>query len=168
MSFLRSFFSCVLGEPSETPALNTTSDNLSSNVVTIILTSPTTADLHKSLEEQVSANGWTDALIQGILEGLTSAIRAGASVARPAADALKKATDAAVGFAKEHPAYATLIALGILFSLLPWVLEALGFAAEGVVAGSWAARWQQIYEGYVPRGALFGYFQRLGAKWHWM
>lgn len=168
MSFLSSIFSCILGEPAEAPAMATATDNLASNIVTIILTSPTTDKLHKSLEEQVTANGWTDKLIQAILQGLTSAIRTGASVARPAADALRQTTDAAVGFAKEHPAYATLIALGILFTLLPWVLEALGFGELGVIEGSWAARWQQTYKGYVPKGALFGYFQKLGAKWHWL
>lgn len=168
MSFLSSILSCVLGEPAETPPLNTSSDNLASSIVTTVLTSPTTAELHKSINEQVSANGWTDALVQKILEGLTAAIKAGASVARPAADALGKATAAAAGFAKDHPAYATLLAVGILFVLLPWVLEALGFGVEGVIEGSWAARWQQTYEGYVPKGALFGFFQRLGAKWHWV
>ena len=168
MSFLNSILSCIVGEPAETPPLGTSSDNLASSIVTTILTSPTTAELHKSINEQVTANGWTDAFVQKILEGLTAAIKAEASVARPAADALGKATAAAAGFAKDHPAYTTLLAVGILLVLLPWVLDALGFGVGGVIEGSWAARWQQAYEGYVPKGTLFGYFQRLGAKWHWV
>ncbi|ODM23787.1 hypothetical protein SI65_01376 [Aspergillus cristatus] len=171
MSFLGCFLPCLFGDAADdTPIKTTTTDHhIASNIVTAILTSPTTIDLHKTVNEQVTTTGWgwTDSLVQAILQGLTAAVSAGAALARPAADALKKAKDAAVGFAKEHPVYTTLIALGILFVLLPWVLEVLGFGEVGVTPGSWAARWQSTYEGYVPKGALFGYFQRLGAKWHW-
>lgn len=166
MSFLSCFLPCF-GDAADTPSLTTTTDHAASNIVTTILTSPTTIELHKTVNEQVTVTGWTDSLVEAILQGLKSAVEAGAHVARPAADALKKATDAAVGFAKEHPVYTTLIALGILFVLLPWVLEVLGFGELGVIEGTWAARWQSTYVGYVPKGALFGYFQRLGAKWHW-
>ena len=35
--------------------------------------------------------------------------------------------------------------------------------------GSWAARWQATYKGWVPKGSLLSFFQRLGAKkWRWM
>ena len=58
-------------------------------------------------------------------------------------EALEKATEAAekeagraAGFAKEHPLYCTVLALGILVWLgMPWVLTALGFAEEGIVEG---------------------------------
>ena len=34
--------------------------------------------------------------------------------------------------------------------------------------GSWAARWQATYMGYVPKGSLFSFFQRMGmTKWRW-
>lgn len=167
MSFLSSILPCLFGDAADTASLTTTTDHAASNIITAILTSPTTIELHKTVNEQVTATGWTDSLVEAILRGLTAAVEAGAALARPAADALKKATDAAIDFKKEHPVYATLIALGILFVLLPWVLEVLGFTESGVAVGSWAARWQHTYEGYVPKGALFGYFQRMGAKWHW-
>lgn len=88
-------------------------------------------------------------------------------MAKAASDALTQAEGAAIGFAKEHPAYATLIALGILAALMPWVLEILGFGGLGPIDGSFAAAWQSKYAGYVPKGSLFSYFQRLGMKWNW-
>ena len=89
-------------------------------------------------------------------------------MARAASDAMQKAEEAAVGFATEHPVYATLIALGILAILTPFVLELLGFGELGPIEGSFAAAWQsRWYGGEVPKRALFGYFQRLGMKWHW-
>lgn len=61
----------------------------------------------------------------------------------------------------------TVIALGVLAIVAPWILEALGFAELGPVEGSFAALWQARYAGYVPKGSLFSFFQRLGMKWHW-
>ena len=73
----------------------------------------------------------------------------------------------AAGFAQEHPAYTTFIALGILALIAPWVLEVLGFAMEGIVEDSWAALWQSKYAGFVPKRSLFSFFQRLGMTLHW-
>jgi hypothetical protein len=81
-------------------------------------------------------------------------------------EAFEKAISEAVGFAREHPAYCTLIALGILVALgLPWAIEALGFAELGPLEGSFAAWWQARYAGYVPKGSLFSFLQRLGMIW---
>lgn len=87
---------------------------------------------------------------------------------KAASDALTKVQGAAIGFAKEHPAYATLIALGILAVLMPWALEILGFGELGPIEGSFAAAWQRTYADYVPKDPLFSYSQWLGMKWHWV
>lgn len=76
--------------------------------------------------------------------------------------AVERSTKEAIGFARDHPAYATLIALGVLAILTPWVIEALGFSELGPVEGSFAAAWQRLYAGFVPKGSLFSFFQRLG------
>lgn len=89
-------------------------------------------------------------------------------MAKASLDALAQAKHTAVGFAEDHPVYATLIALGILAILMPWALEILGFGDLGPIEGSFAALWQSRYAGYVPKKSLFGYFQRLGLKWHWI
>ncbi|PYI03986.1 hypothetical protein BO78DRAFT_348610 [Aspergillus sclerotiicarbonarius CBS 121057] len=167
MAMIKSILDCILG-PS-TDAYETTartSPSLASDIVTTIITGESIESIHKDLNEKINANGWSDSIAQAVLRGLNDAIQAGTEMARPATDALAKATEAAVGFAEEHPVYTTLLALGVLAILLPWVLEVLGFGELGPIADSFAARWQSTYAGYVPRGALFTYFQRLGMKWH--
>ncbi|KAJ5543318.1 hypothetical protein N7535_005746 [Penicillium sp. DV-2018c] len=124
--------------------------------------------LHKQLNEEISTNGWSDAIAKATLRGLENAIKAGAEMARAAAEAAAQSKDAAIEFATDHPVYATLLALGILALLTPWALEILGFGDLGPIPGSFAAAWQRTYAGYVPKKALFGYFQRLGMKWHWI
>lgn len=70
-----------------------------------------------------------------VLSGLETTIRNGVVVGKAMADALERAVAAAVGFVKEHPVYCTLIALGVLVVLAPWVLELLGFAELGPIEG---------------------------------
>ncbi len=53
----------------------------------------------------------------------------------PLKEAYDKAVAAAVGFARDHPVWTTLIAIGILVVLLPWVLEGLGFGELGPIEG---------------------------------
>ena len=87
-------------------------------------------------------------------------------MAKASANALTQAKDATIEFTKNHPIYATLIALGILAILVPSALEILGFSELGPIKGSFTAAWQSRYTGYVPKGSLFSYFQRLGIRWH--
>lgn len=141
--------------------------SMASDILTIILTADTPYTLHKRLNEEISTESWSEDIATALLQGLENAIKTGAEMAKASLDALKQAENAAIGFAKEHPVYATLIALGILAILLPWTLEILGFGELGPIEGSFAALWQSRYAGYVPKGSLFSYFQRLGMKWHW-
>jgi hypothetical protein len=60
-------------------------------------------------------------------------------MAKASFKALTQAEDAAIGFAKDHPVYATLITLGILAILMPWALEFLGFGDLGPIEGLFAA-----------------------------
>lgn len=151
----------VLATDSRSPA------SIASDIVTIILTADSPYTLHKHLNEQVSTESWSEDVAIALLQGLESVIKSGAEMAKASFDALKQAEDAAIGFARDHPVYATLIALGILAILTPWALELLGFGELGPIEGSFAAAWQSRYAGYVPKGSLFSYFQRLGMKWHW-
>ncbi|KAI9867917.1 MAG: hypothetical protein M1813_007739 [Trichoglossum hirsutum] len=119
-------------------------------------------DLERTLQNTVGEYGWTENIAKGTLYGLEKIIKTGASVGQAMKEAIKKATSAAVEFAREHPVYATLIALGVLALLMPWAIEWLGFSELGPVEGTFAAWWQARYAGYVPKGSLFSYFQRLG------
>ncbi|KFY04391.1 hypothetical protein V491_09368 [Pseudogymnoascus sp. VKM F-3775] len=73
-------------------------------------------------------------------------------------EAFEKAVSEASGLAHEHPYFCALIAVGILAILMPWVLEALGFAELGPVEGTFAAWWQSTYRGYVTKESLFSFF----------
>ncbi|KAK0612177.1 hypothetical protein B0T14DRAFT_440991 [Immersiella caudata] len=154
--------------------------------------------LTECLNDAVNPAGWSERLAERVLKVLEDALSA---TGRDTwGQALKDAYDKAVIVAgevfeklaqeaKEHPELAavllTLLAIGVMAVLMPWVLEMLGFAAEGPVAGeltlrrhkkrksirswrqieSFAAGWQRTYSGFVPKGSLFSYLQRLGMVW---
>lgn len=54
---------------------------------------------------------------------------------REAYDKAVESTQVIEGLVKEHPVYSTIIALGILAILCPWVITALGFTLKGVAKG---------------------------------
>jgi hypothetical protein len=169
---LQYILDCLSGTLAADPALapsnnSRTPASIASDILGIILTADTPYNLHKLLNEQISTESWPEAIAIALLHGLEGAIKTGTQMAKASSDALAQAKDAAIGFAENHPVYATLIALGILAILLPWMLEILGFGELGPIEGSFAAGWQSRYAGYVPKGSLFGYFQRLGMTWHW-
>jgi hypothetical protein len=114
----------------------------SAEVVQILLAAEKPgAELQDRLDGVVGAAGWTEYLASAILDKLSAAIRDGAPPPGPAmADALKRAMDAAVDFAREHPVFVTVLALGVLVALAPWVLEAVGFGAAGPIEGAWLCR----------------------------
>ncbi|KAL2833757.1 hypothetical protein BDW59DRAFT_64246 [Aspergillus cavernicola] len=144
----------------------TINESESSTLLNIILTSPTVQDIRKSSKELIHPESFTASLAETLLSGLAMAIKQSTPMAEAATEALARATDAAFEFSKEHPFYITILAIGVLVTVLPWVLEVLGFADLGIVEGSWAASWQAKYAGYVRKGSLFSFLQRLGMVWH--
>ena len=110
-----------------------------SRFVSIILNanSADASDLHlqAALKDTFSTCGYYDRLAKMILERLSHALENGAAFGKTAKEASERAAEAAVGFAKEHPVYCTIIALGVLVTVAPWVLEILGFAELGPVEG---------------------------------
>ncbi|KAJ5557046.1 hypothetical protein N7494_000961 [Penicillium frequentans] len=168
LAFIRDCIFGTLEDDPLSPADGRSPESIASEIVTRILNADSVESLRKQLKEEVSIDSWSEAIAKAILEGLKNAINAGTEMAKAAADAAAKSKEAAIDFATDHPVYATLIALGILALLMPWALEILGFGELGPIEGSFAAGWQSRYAGYVPKGALFGYFQRLGMKWHWV
>ncbi|KAJ3040763.1 hypothetical protein HDV00_010520 [Rhizophlyctis rosea] len=82
----------------------------------------------------------------------------------------KEAANALFTFTKEHPEVVVgllvIVAVGVLVCLMaPWIVEVLGFAELGPVEGSFAAWWESLYGGSIPRGPLISYLQRLGMVW---
>lgn len=96
---------------------------------------PQGPELQKALRDTFSICNYHDRIAHYILQKLAKALEKGAALGKAAKEAFEKASAEAVRFAKEHPAYCTLIALGILVLMAPWVLEILGFAELGPVEG---------------------------------
>ncbi|KAF2751051.1 hypothetical protein M011DRAFT_396104 [Sporormia fimetaria CBS 119925] len=126
-------------------------------------------ELFLKLDNIVNPTGWSERVAEWLLVKLEAALRVANKLSPYVKDAYDKACEAAKateGFVLDHPVFCTVIALGVLVIIAPWVIEALGFAELGPVEGSFAAAWQARYAGYVPKGSLFSFFQRLGMIWH--
>lgn len=108
-------------------------------VETIMHTKLMGSALRMQLESIVGTYGWTDRLAKWILEKLTQALQGAHEKLGPVVrDAYHKAWDVArsiEGFVIEHPVMCTVIALGVLCIIAPWVIEALGFAELGPIEG---------------------------------
>lgn len=132
----------------------------------------------------INTPGMTEAVARDVVDKLAAAIRTSGNFAGPAfRAAYNRALDAAEkieGFAKDHPVWTTVIALGMLAIMCPAVIHLLGFGLQGVTKGellqqsisrqlrltyaaaSYAAAWQSTYRGLVPAKSLFAYLQHLG------
>ncbi|KAI9713214.1 MAG: hypothetical protein M1820_001200 [Bogoriella megaspora] len=129
------------------------------------------AALQADLQSAIHAYGWYDGLAVAILTALEQAFKVGKDKGPAIKTAYEKAVSAlheVKEWAEEHPEMTaviiTLIALGVLALMMPWLMAYLGFAEEGIVEASWAARWQATYRGFVPKSSLFSYLQSLGTK----
>ncbi|KAF9738106.1 hypothetical protein PMIN01_03389 [Paraphaeosphaeria minitans] len=157
-------------EPLVDPCQPRTAEEAASRVVHALLQADKAGpDLKRTLDEIVGSYGWTEKIAERVLVQLHVALREAEKLQGPVKEAYDKACSAALaveGFVKEHPVFFTVIALGVIITIAPWVLEALGFAELGPLEGSFAAAWQARYAGFVPKGSLFSFFQRLGMVWH--
>lgn len=79
---------------------------------------------------------WLD-VAEAVFNGLAKALEQNAPMGTAVKDAFDKAVREATGFVQEHPFICTIIAIGILVIIAPWVLETLGFGAEGPIAGDY-------------------------------
>ncbi len=100
------------------------------------------AALQADLQSIIHAYGWFDDLAAAILAALENAIKIGEKMGPAVKTAYEKAV-AAVNKVKEwaeaHPEMTaviiTLIALGVLALMIPWLMAYLGFAEEGIIEG---------------------------------
>ncbi|KAL1856402.1 hypothetical protein Daus18300_010774 [Diaporthe australafricana] len=87
-------------------------------------------DLERRLKKIVSVNSWTEDLAKYILQGIEALVQHRDTVGQFVREAMDKSTDAAESIfdiAKDHPILVTIVAIGVLVIIAPWVLEALGF-----------------------------------------
>ncbi len=122
-----------------------TLDEIASNVVdTILCTEKAGAELKVELDSIVGPYGWKEYLAEQVLQKLGAALQGAHDKLGPAIrDAYHRAWDVASsieGFVIQHPVMCTIIALGVLVVIAPWVIEALGFAKLGPVEGGYTER----------------------------
>jgi hypothetical protein len=119
-------------------------DEAATSIVSAMLTaSKPGPSLHTTIQTLVhQAGGWSEYLANKVLSSLEAVLKAGKDMAPAMQEAYDKACEAAKkipGFAADHPVatavFCTVIALGVLVLLAPYVLELLGFAELGPVEG---------------------------------
>ena len=86
------------------------------------------------------AGGWDEWIAKAILNALANVLRAGKGLGPVLQDTYNRACEEAKkipGIVRDHPYWSIVVALGILAILTPLVIHALGFTAEGVLAGKY-------------------------------
>jgi hypothetical protein len=187
--------SCCLQHDDQEPTLaekqpllssdsNPSQAHLADEIVSKIIAAENDTALQADLRSTVDACGWYDGLAEAVMERLKRAIELGEAMGPVMKNAFERAVAAFNGikeWVKANPAKTTLIALGVLAILVPWMLMYLGFAEAGIVEGkftlsyhtheradevlgSWASLWQARYQGFVPKGSLFSFLQSLGTR----
>jgi len=182
-SLLQAIRECLIGADNPKVDASSKESAMAADVLKALFTAEKGgSDLKKTVKDIVGEYGWTENIAKAILGGLVNALNEGLQMGQAMKEAFDKAVSEATEFARDHPIFCTVIALGILVILMPWVLEALGFAELGPVEGNmnplkspvdanttylgtFAAWWQSTYAGEVPGGSLFSFFQRLGMVW---
>lgn len=116
-----------------------TAEEVASDVVhALVHAEKSGAHLKRTLDDVVSSHGWTEKVAEWVLAKLEAALDEAEKLQGPVKEAYNQACEAALaveGFVKEHPIFTTVIALGVLVVIAPWVLEVLGFAELGPVEG---------------------------------
>jgi ElaB/YqjD/DUF883 family membrane-anchored ribosome-binding protein len=144
-------------------------------------------ELQAKLRNIVGEYSWKEKVAEWVLFKLEQVLREAQKLSPALKEAYDKACEAAKsieGFVQEHPVFCTVIALGVLVLIAPWAIEAIGFGVAGPMPSMFASAsltfvsfltlldtvasaWQVRYAGYVPKGSLFSFFQRLGMKYHY-
>jgi hypothetical protein len=101
--------------------------------------------LEADLRSTVHAHGWYEGLAAAVMEGIKRAIELGKEmgpVMRDAYDEAVAALNKVEEWAEEHPGMAgviiTLIALGVMALVVPWMLTYLGFTGSGIAEGEFS------------------------------
>lgn len=110
------------------------------NFIDVLVKAPSSSlhnyNLQQSLADSIKSYNWTESLARSILAKLELLLSDPSEFGGALKDACERVAREAWEFARDHPAYCTLIALGILVVIgMPWILEVLGFAELGPVEG---------------------------------
>ena len=84
------------------------------------------------------AGGWRESIAEAVLHAVENVLKDGLEMNEVMKVAYYRALEMAkrIGqFAHEHPLFCTLVAVGVIAILAPYVLEVLGFGELGIVEG---------------------------------
>lgn len=153
MAFLTKFLPCLGDEElsskpdsvsNEKAYLTSTDEKVEEYLHALATASdPVGKPLERRLKNIIDIESWTDDLALKILVRLGQTIESATVEFGPALrDAIEKSETIAnevFTFARDHPeavtVFCTILAIGVLWAVSPWVLGILGFAEEGPVAG---------------------------------
>ena len=160
MSLLSAFLSCCSTRSKRTPRLSekhlttpphyapyqdhpTETDLAAQIIAKLLAATKNDAVLKADLQSTISTYGWYDGLAAAVLAGLENAIKLGEEMQPAMKAAYERAVEGVNSveqWAGEHPEISaavvvTLIALGVLAIMMPWLMAWLGFAEEGIVEG---------------------------------
>ena len=149
---LRAFFSCFPSLGNYPSTYSTSRDGYSktssiekdeqiaTDIVQILFTADKNSPAFRNqVKDMVQTQNWTENLAKCILDRLVNALNAGAAMGEAMKKSFDRASEEADKFVRQHPVFAaaivTIVAIGVLVLLLPWVVEALGFGELGPVEG---------------------------------
>lgn len=138
---LKAIAACLFGkfDSVETWSCEPKDEYLASKIVESLYNSEKKGkQLKYMLRNSVDESSWSESLAEAILNAMDACVREARAMSPAVKEAFDRATEAAINvgnFATDHPVFCTVIALGILVILMPWVIELLGFAAEGPIEG---------------------------------
>jgi hypothetical protein len=116
-----------------------TTKSLAADILSTLYAADTNDEhLTQRLQDVVHETGWYEDLAAAVLTGLENALKAEAPMGQAMKDAYDKATQVVADvlkFAKEHPVFCAVVALGILVILAPWAIEVVGFGELGPIEG---------------------------------
>jgi hypothetical protein len=142
MDIIKAVYGCLTGQlEHDYDAIDERAPPNTQDVATSILDALKHAEkpgqhLERTLNNLVGEYGWYESLAVAVLNQVENALRAGVPMGQAMKDAYNKSVAAAVGFAHDHPVFCTLVALGILVTLVPWAVEVLGFGELGPIEGT--------------------------------
>lgn len=126
----------------EKPDLPPFNDNPAMQFLDVLQTTNSSGEeLEKQLRSVISTTSLSEKLAAEIVRGIEDILKRGIKVADTMNKAVNTATDTALQLAEDHPYYAsliaagTLIAIGVLVLVAPWIIEVLGFSSRGPRAG---------------------------------
>ncbi|KAI7908391.1 hypothetical protein M9X92_012217 [Pyricularia oryzae] len=119
------------------------------------------ANCFSSIKQNDYLQGWTESIARAIVASLETFITQGRKIIGSVlGEFINKAVEAThfnFDFPRDHPYFTAGFA-----TIVTVVFESLWANSN---ANSFAAWWQSTYAGFVPKGSLFSFFQRLGMIW---